>query len=160
MKFLKYMMFTVVTVSVLAFVSQTLVACRSKDTRKIERGKDTVLIWNDTYDIGRFIDGNHLFIWEEKTSYYRVLSNVKKHRVKGGKLYIVAEDGYAVIDKKDLCRIFLTIPEEEFVKKIGYDETGNPIYISKRVDNHLIEYLDNFTDYSDREQKILKQIAN
>lgn len=158
MKSFKYVIFIIV-ISIFAFGSLTLVACRNQNTRKIERGKDTVLIWNDTYDIGRYIDGNHLFIWEEE-SYYRVLSDVKKHRVKGGKLYIVAEDGYAVIDKKDLCRISLTIPEEEFVKKTGADAAGNPIYISKRVDNSLIEYLDDFTDYSDKEQKILKQMAN
>ena len=160
MKLPKYIIFTAVTVFVLAFVSQALVACSIKNTRKIGRGRDTVLVWNDTYDIGRFIDGNHLFIWETKESYHEVLSNIKKHKVIWGKLYVVAEDGYAVIDKKDLCRIFLTIPEEEFVESTGTDINGNPIYISKRVDNHLIEYLEDFSDYSDEEQKILKQMAN
>ncbi|MBQ7718790.1 MAG: hypothetical protein IJT38_05765 [Clostridia bacterium] len=160
MKLPKYIIFTAVTVFVLAFVSQALVACSIKNTRKIGRGRDTVLVWNDTYDIGHYVDGNHLFIWETKESYYKVLSNIKKHKVIWGKLYIVAEDGYAVIDKKDFCRIFLTTPDEEYVKKVGYDRTGNPIYVSKKVDNDLIEYIVDFTDYSDKEQKILKQLAN
>ncbi len=79
---------------------------RQMENGELIRGKDTILIWKNRYEIGHFPDGDHLSLKTEE-SQTTLLRNVKKYMKKEGKLYLIAEDGYAVINEENCCDIFL-----------------------------------------------------
>lgn len=84
------------------FISQQLNKEEEEQNQKIAngeivRGKDTVLIWKNKYEIGRYYDGNHLLI-----------KNVKRNKVENEKLYIISDEGltlYLPVLYQQLCPI-------------------------------------------------------
>lgn len=124
----------------------------------IVRGKDTVLIWKNTFDIAHLSDGNYLAVKNPKAkglSMDNVLKGVTHHKSKKNKLYIISKEGYAVIDETPFCRVYVTVPAEDFVSGYTTDWDGNKHYISRFIDNEYVEYLDGFSDFSPEEQEIL-----
>lgn len=95
------------------FVSQQLSKEEEEKNQKIAndeivRGKDTVLIWNNKYEIGHYFDGDHLSIKNEDYTFSNVLKNVKRHKVENEKLYIIFDEGLAVklpFFYQQLCQI-------------------------------------------------------
>lgn len=127
---------------------------------EIVAGKDTILIWENKYEIGHFFDGNHLVAYRNGSIGLldTILKKVTNYKVKKEKLYIVSEEGYAIIDKNNLCKIYVIIPENEFISGYTMDAQGNKSYISRYVENENIQYLSSFDEFSKEEQKILNKL--
>lgn len=127
---------------------------------EIVAGKDTVLIWENKYEIGHFPNGNHLVTHRNGSIGLLdvVLEKITNYKVKKEKLYIVSEEGYAVIDKNNLCKVYVTVPEDKFINGYTIDEQGNKSYISRYIENDNIQYLSGFDEFSENEQKLLKKL--
>ena len=80
------------------------------------------------------------------------------NKKKKGILYILSDEGYVVIDDNNLCRMHITIPNEEFVSGYYEDESGMRTYISRFIDDANIKYLESFNDFSKDEQKIFEKM--
>ena len=126
---------------------------------EIVRGKDTILIWENLYEICHYYDSNHLEITSNGIS-YDILEKVTKHKVKENKLYVLSEEGYAVVDKNNICRIFITVPEKDFVNGYSVDEQGNKHYYTRYIENEYVQYISQFNEYSEEEQKIFNKLQN
>lgn len=124
---------------------------------EIVRGKDTVLVWNNLYEIGHFSDGKHLSI---KTGDINdnILEKIYSYKVSKNKLYICSEEGYAVIDDNNFCKVFVTVPAVNFVNGYSEDEYGNRLYISRFVEDEHIMYLENYDDFSENERKMFNRL--
>ncbi len=109
------------------------------------------------YEIGYYSDGNHLSI-NNKNYLVNVLNEIIKYEVIDEKLYILSEEGFAIIDKNNLCRIYVTVPEEEFISGYNTDSDGNNRYINGYIENEHIQYLSDFNGFSTEEQKIFNKI--
>ena len=107
-------------------------------------------------------DGNDLAAKNPKNKYLTdcVLQGVTHHKSKKNKLYIISKEGYAVIDENPLCRVYVTVPAEDFVSGYTTDREGNKHYISRFIDNEYVEYLDDFSDFSSEEQEILLEMES
>ena len=125
---------------------------------EIIRGKDTVLIWGEMYEIGHYSDGDHLSIKNKDASLTNILKKIKKHKVSHEALYIVSEEGFGIIDKNNFCRVYITVPKEEFVSGYYIDAEGNQENISRYVENIHIQYLADFNEFSIEEQEELKEL--
>ena len=93
---------------------------------------------------------------ETKESSGVILENIEDYRKLKNKLYITSEEGYAIVDKDKLCRVFVKVPGEEFVSGYSEDKEGNRTYISRRIENKYIKYLSSFEEFSEEEREILK----
>lgn len=51
------------------------------ENNKIVQGKDTIVIWKDTFEIAHYQDGDHLSIKTEEVS-ESILKKVTKHKMK------------------------------------------------------------------------------
>ena len=125
--------------------------------QKIEKGdivsgKDTILIWGNMYEIGHYSDSNHLEMHTNGLS-ETILKKITIHKVIKKKLYIISEEGYAVINEDNLCKVYVTVPEKEFVNGYSVDEQGNKSYYSQYIKNGHIQYLLAFNEFSEDEQK-------
>ena len=146
------------------FISNQLDKEETERMEKIEngeivRGKDTILIWENMYVIGHYSDGNHLSI-ESKDVNETILKKVVKHRKKKEKLYIVSDEGYAVIDKNNQCRVFITVADEEFVNGYTEDADGNRTYISRKIESANIEYLSEYELFSEEEKDMFEKLLS
>ena len=124
---------------------------------ELVRGKDTILIWENMYEIWHNYDGNNLSIYENKIS-HNILEKIEGYKVKKDKLYIVSKEGYAVIDKNNLCKVFITVPDEDFVNGYSIDEQGNKEYYTRYIENTHIQYLSKFDKYTDEEQEMFNKL--
>ena len=114
----------------------------------IVAGKDTVKIWNDRYEILRHMEENHLSVHLGRYDDETVLESIEKYDTRKGKLYIISKEGYAVIDENNICRVFVTVPPNEFVSGYTEDKYGNREYFSRKLESEYIVYLDEFEDFS------------
>ena len=130
---------------------------REEKNGKIVAGKDTILIWGNMYEIGHFPCDNELTV---KTKDLRgvLLHDVKKHKVKENKLYVISGVGYAVIDKNNLCRVFLTVPEGELLDIYSKDGKKKFTFQIEKVDEEHIIYLSDFNQFTEEERKILNNL--
>ncbi|MBQ3124097.1 MAG: hypothetical protein IJC09_01580 [Clostridia bacterium] len=109
-------------------------------------GRDTVAVFGKHYDIGKTYDLNgnridHLSVVIEDAEGV-ILSGVTHRDRKNGQYYVISEEGYAVIDKNDYCRVYLTVPEEE----------------QDKIESKYIEYLDSYEGFSEKERKYFEKM--
>ncbi len=127
----------------------------------IVSGKDTVLIWENMYEIGHFIDGDHLEI-KRLTDYgYTldgILFDVTDYKKIKDKLYVKSGDGFAVIDENNMCTVYVTVPDDEFVSGYSMDENGEKYYISEYLENENVTYLKSFDEFSDEDIKVFDNL--
>ena len=125
-------------------------------------GRDTMTIWNKKYDICKYYENDEklgALAIHEKDFNKDIIDRIKDFEKRGKKLYIYSYDGYAVIDKENVCRVFITVPEEDFTKGYTEDEYGNRIrFYPTKVEHEKIIYLSSFDEFSEKEQKILKYL--
>ena len=125
-------------------------------------GRKTVEIWEDMYEISRqtIEDGRilYLHIFTKDIRNDMVLSNVIDYKIKDGTLYVYSKEGYAVIRQSNVCRVYITIPPEEYEKGY-YNENGMHCSYSKVEDCDFVRYLSSFDEFLKHEQKILKELA-
>lgn len=113
----------------------------------------------------RFADVDELLIAESPDSFGVILTREYKHKFDGNDLYFYSADGYAVVyAKSNLCKVFITDPPLEEVTgedpKISGRSPENNYRISELVGDEFkcIVYLDSFNEFTDYEQKILKEL--
>lgn len=111
-------------------------------------GRDTHLIWHDKYTITKYSDVIILEFYANNER-YRLLHKISDFKVKNDKLYVLSEEGYAVIDEKNICKIFINN-----IKESHYVETDISV-----KDNHL-QYLSTFNEFSKEEKKTFKKLEN
>ena len=124
---------------------------------EIVRGKDTVRIWGDMYEIGHYSDSNHLEIYING-HIEQVLTRVKIHKVIKKKLYVISEEGYAVINKSNLCKVYIIVPKNEFVNGYSVDKQGNQIDYSRFIENEHVQYLAQYNEFSMEEQEVFTNL--
>lgn len=124
---------------------------------EIVGGKDTILIWENLYVIGHYYDSDYLEIEENGVS-NTILEKVKSHKVKKKRLYIVSEEGYAVIDKSNICRVFITVPKEDFVNGYSTDNAGVQHPISRFLDDEHVKYLNSYDDFTVEEKTMFEKM--
>lgn len=124
---------------------------------EIVRGKDTVLIWNNMYVIYHINDEKCLTV-EIGDVDDDLLDGIQKHKIKKNKLFITSNEGYAVIDKDGVCRMYITVPEDEYVNGFEEDEEGNRYYISKKIQHPQIKYLSTFDEFEEDEKMVLEKM--
>ena len=113
------------------------------ENHEVVIGRDTVAVLGKHYDIGKTISGHHFSVVIDDADGV-VLSGVTHYDSKRGCFYVIAEEGYAVIDKNDYCRVYLTLPEEE----------------QDKIQSKYIEYLDSYEDFSEKERKYFDKLKN
>ena len=121
---------------------------RKYDNHEVVIGRDTVAVFGKHYEIGKTYDLNgkridHLYVVVEDADGV-ILSGVTHRDRKSGQYYVISEEGYAVIDKNDYCRVYLTIPEEE----------------QDKIESKYIEYLDSYEEFSEKERKYFDKLKN
>lgn len=118
---------------------------RKYENHEVVIGRDTVAVFGKHYDIGKtYRDGkriDHLWIVVEDADGV-VLSGVTNYDSRRGCFYVISEEGYAVIDKNDYCRVYLTVPEEE----------------QDKIESKHIEYLDSYEEFSEKERKYFEKM--
>ena len=118
------------------------------ENHEVVIGRDTVAVFGKHYDIGKTYDLNrkridHLWIVVEDADGV-VLSGVTHYDSRRGCFYVIAEEGYAVIDKNDYCRVYFTVPVEEW----------------DYIESKYIEYLDSYEEFSEKERKYFDKLKN
>jgi hypothetical protein len=123
-------------------------------------GKDSVFVWqNGTFQIGHYASGNHLEFHEDgiiKT----ILKDVNTYKEKDSKFYVITREGYAVIDKKNIAKIFVVIPESEYINGYSINENGEKESYSRHIEHTNIQYIVSFNKFSEEEQKVLNKLIN
>lgn len=130
---------------------------RWSDEGNIVRGKDTALIWENMFEIWHQ-SGEKLLSIETKNLSKTILEKVNGYRVVADKLYVVSEEGYAVIDRNNLCRVYITVPEDRFVTGFSVDEQGNRHALSRFIESENIQYLSSFEAFSAKEQEVFHKL--
>ena len=111
-------------------------------------GRDTVFVWHDHYQICKndTFDGvreEDLWVTVEDADGL-ILDDLIEYDSKGKYFYVVAEEGYAVIDKNDYCRVYLTVSEKE----------------RDKIESKYIKYLDIYEGFSEKERKYFDKLKN
>lgn len=119
------------------------------ETRLPVRGKDTALIWRDKYDICKSSGTKLLRIYIDGDTQV-VLDKVKDFDINKKTLYVLSDDGYAVIDNKNNCRVFIFKPKEEL-------EYSTQHYGS--IDDEHIRYLSSYEEFSKSEREIFEKLG-
>ena len=124
---------------------------------EVIRGKDTILVWENMYEIGHYSDGNHLEIALDGT-FETILENVTIHKIVSETLYIISDEGYAVINKSNLCKVYIIVPKNEFVNGYSVDKQGNQIDYSRFIENEHVQYLAQYNEFSMEEQEVFTNL--
>lgn len=103
------------------------------ERHEVVRGKDTAYIWNNHYEVWSQSGDKYFGIETPETSDVLLLKAYLIDTYKE-QFYVVAKDGYAVVDKNNLCRIFLIADTDE-------------------VESKYIEYLTSYEEFSEVEKK-------
>lgn len=113
------------------------------------RGKDTALIWRDKYDICKSSNTKLLMIYIDGDEQV-VLGKVTDHYIYNKTLYVLSDDGYAVIDNENNCRVFISTPQEE----LGYSSQ----HYGSIEDEH-VKYLSSYEEFSESEREIFEKLG-
>lgn len=124
---------------------------------EIVMGKDTVLVWGNMYEIGHYSDGNNLEI-AVNDIFETILERITIHKIVNETLYIISDEGYATIDKDNLCKVYIIIPENDFVNGYSIDEYGNQVGYSRFIENENVQYLSQYNEFSAEEQEVFADL--
>ena len=113
------------------------------------RGKDTALIWRDKYDITVSASGASLDIYIDGDT-QMVLDKVKDHYIYKKTLYVLSDDGYAVIDNDNHCRVYIFTPKEELEYSSQHYGT---------IEDEHIKYLSSYEEFSESEREIFEKLG-
>ena len=89
-----------------------------------------------------------------------LLRRVSKYKKVKGTLYIISDDGYGVVEgNTNQCKLYITVPKDEFIKSYGFDSEGQMHTVSAFVEDEHIQYLESFDDFSDNEKKVFDKLV-
>ncbi len=122
--------------------------------RELETGSYNVVDWTDgTFQINQFLGERCLEMPKEDYNVI-LLDDVKGYKIKNKKLFIIAKQGYAVIDKENNAQIFISFHEEEMKDEFSvYIKGVERLYSICYKDKH-IKYLNSFDEFSEKDKKI------
>ena len=86
------------------------------------------------------------------------MKNVNTYEIIDDKLYVVTEEGFAVINKNDMATILVTVPENEFVNGYSVNASGEKEFYSRYIETPNILYINDFKEFSDDEQEQFEKI--
>lgn len=96
------------------------------------------VVWGDlTIQINHYKSGNKLD-YVKNNEKISLLEEIKNYKISEYKLYVIANDGCAVVDENNVVKIFTT-SNQKFI-----------------IDN--VKYLNSFESFEDDEQKMLKKL--
>lgn len=114
------------------------------------RGKDTMLIWRDKYDICKAAETIVLRAHTDSGAQV-VLDNVRVFEVEKQTLYVRSDDGYAVIDDENCCRVYIATSKED------------PEYSAQHygsIDDTDIRHLNAYEEFSDSEKEVFARLEH
>lgn len=145
--------------SILGHITNAISIQMDREQNK-QVGKDSVFVWqNGVFQIGHYSSGNHLE-FHENGVIKTILKNVNSYKTKDNKFYVIAQEGYAIIDKENTAKIFVIIPESEYINGYSISENGEKEPYSRRIDSTNIQYIMSFDEFSEMEQKVLNKLIN
>ena len=87
-----------------------------------------------------------------------LLDDVKNCKIKNKKLFVIAKQGYAVIDKENYVQIFILFHEEGMKDEFSvYIKGVERLYSICYKDRH-IKYLNSFDEFSEKDKKIFDKM--
>ena len=112
---------------------------------RIANGEDVEMItgWDTFYEKDNLyymskvgLSNTKIFEIYENKSLQTILDRVEDYSVKkDGYVYIISYEGYAIIDDKNQCRVYITVPMDKFVEKKEYEISpeGERRFYSRRL---------------------------
>lgn len=119
--------------------------------------ENTITIWENMYKISG--EKEVVLSAYSKNLDGDILKNVRNYGYTEDKIYIISDDGYAVINEENICKMYILLPQKQFKRGYEKDENGNRISSSKYVRHKKIIYLNSFEEFSKDEQIILKNLS-
>ena len=125
-------------------------------------GRDTVyVLGNGKFQILNTAGKRGLIMYrEDDLGTETLLRRVSKYKKVKGTLYIISDDGYGVVEgNTNQCKLYITVPKDEFIKSYGFDSEGQMHTVSAFVEDEHIQYLESFDDFSDNEKKVFDKLV-
>lgn len=119
------------------------------------RGRDTVtILGNGKFQIGKYGNQKKFVMYQGEHLHTPLLEHVILHKIYNKRyLYVYSKEGYAIADAQtNTCRLFITVPDEEFVNGWTSGEDGVKRPISRYVEDEHVSYLENFEEFSEEER--------
>ena len=125
-------------------------------------GKDTIVFLGDgKFQIGKFADDIIFVMYNENKTLETLLRKVTKYEESKNMLYIISDEGYGIVDgKTNVCRLFITVPADEFVNGFAIDAEGEKYYNSRFVEDEHIIYLSSFDEFTNDEKAMFEKMEN
>ena len=89
-----------------------------------------------------------------------ILDDLIEYDSKGGYFYVMSKEGYAVIDKNNYCRMYITVPKEDFERGYKENSDGTTTDYTGYIESKYIEYLDSYEEFSEKERKYFDKLKN
>ena len=143
-----------------ALVTCFISACQNRKLEYGRIGRDTVyVVGNGKIQICHVDQNNRLIFYQTENLTETLLSQVTSYKSEEDKLFVVSDDGYAVVDEKTY-KVKLLI----FNPSIYFDSFRNqtnrlPHYSYSVLENTNIELLNSFDEFSETEQKCFLNLS-
>lgn len=124
-------------------------------------GRDTVYVLGDgKFQILSTANSRDLIMYRDDDLVIKtLLRRVSKYKKIKGNLYIISDEGYGIVDgNTSRCKLYITVPKDEFITGCGIDSEGNEHTISAFVEDEHVQYLKSFDDFSEHEKKIFEKL--
>ncbi len=123
-------------------------------------GKDTVVFMGDgKFSIDKVVNEKELIMYNTNGPLDVLLSNVTKYKKKKDILYVIGSEGFGIVDgKTNMCRLLITIPDEEYIDGYAIDANGEKHYKSRYIDDPHITYLSSYEEFTKNERKIFDKM--
>ena len=121
-------------------------------------GRDTVYwVGDGKFQILKSAGDKELFMYDENKVLHTLLKDVIDYKVKKKLLYVISEEGYGVIDESEnICRLFISIEDSQYISGWSEDESGNRKDISRYLDDTHITYLKSYDEFLSDERVIFE----
>ena len=127
-------------------------------------GRDTLLLFCEgKFQILRQGDGKELVVFRRKKCGIAdvLLRNVNKYKTQNEVLYLTSGEGFGIIDATScICRLYITVPEEEFVSGYYVDMAGEKHTISRKIESDAVEYLESYDEFTIDERGVFDLMIN
>lgn len=147
----------------IAFLPKKYIEKRIEEKREkaFLPGVDCKALWEGTYEICRQPGKHSLGLYIESDGTRELLlSDIKTYAKFNDKLFAIGSDGYAVIDRKNMCRIFINMPKNEYKRGIVLNENGEKTWCPGFIKNSLVTYVNDFSSFENSEKQSLNEMAD
>ena len=123
-------------------------------------GKDTVIFMGDgKFCISNVVNEKQLIMYNENSPLDVLLSNITEYKKNKDILYVIGIEGFGIVDgKTNMCRLLITIPDEEYIDGYAIDVNGEKHYKSRYIDDPYVTYLSSYEEFTENERKIFDKM--